>query len=187
MKKGLNFINYILAGIVIGMLVYIVGIGPYAFESKIESIRGDSAVDLIAENVVGAENDNIVDVEDMSSDSLELTPSERCESEFNKYSEIGKSKYDKIDFLFNLTKEINSDEEAKAFDDAYSNFLSGKLLGMDISTLKVIEHDYPIIALLVELKIDQDSGESMPISVILYCSGSGIISEQSKKMIAFSD
>ncbi|MBS3084007.1 hypothetical protein J4423_04340 [Candidatus Pacearchaeota archaeon] len=184
MKRELKFVNYILAGIVIGMLVYIVGIGPSTFNARIESIKGDSAVDSIAERVVDSE---YVDVSDTDSSSVELTPAERCESEFDKYSKIGESKYDEIDFSLTLTKEINNDEEAKEFDDTYSGFLSGKLLSMDLSTFKIIKHDYPIIALLVEFKVNQDSGESVPINMILYCSGSGVVSEQSKKMLTLSN
>ena len=175
----LKFVNYVLIGIVIGMLIYIVGIVPSAFELKIASIKGISEINSVAENIVG--------VSDADSDSIELTSSERCKSEFNKYSEIGESKYDTLDYSLNLTRVINSNDEAKEFDNTYSNFLSGKLLGIDFSTFKIIEHNYPIIALLAEIKINQESGESSAIPIILYCYSDGTISELSKKTLTLSN
>ncbi len=176
-----NVVNRVLAVFVTLILIYVIWLGPSAFKTNIESIDGDFGRDLVVRGV------DVVDIEDTSSAFLELAPSERCGLEFNRYSEIGESKYDKIDYLVSLTQEINSNEEAKTFDETYSNFLSGKLLGMDLSTFKIIEHDYPIIALLAELKLKQDSGEYNSIPIILYCYGNGTMSEQSKRMFALDN
>src|SRR3989344_7539570 len=104
MNNLLKLVNYALIGIVIGALVYTILIGHSKFNVKITSIKGTSGVDLVGEKI---------NVEDTNYGLLELTPVEKCESEFDKYSEMGEDKYKQMDFSIILTKTINNDEEAK--------------------------------------------------------------------------